>query len=196
MKFKADVGVPLVAKVGVEFDAEKALEAERRLGKRKNPLQAETLYQSAFKALEYSTEKREDKNSSDIIVFVDDLDRCTPGKAVYLLESIKLILSQPGFVFVLALDPGVVEGHLKKRYAEECVSKMATEAGFTCTSSSSFPCRYRATSRASATTWNALSADSRNLTKNRTCRSPSEHSERLAASSPLAQVPTREASSG
>ena len=51
-----------------------------------------------------------------IAVFIDDLDRCQPDKAVALLESIKLILSQPGFVFVLAVDPQPIEGFLQKRY--------------------------------------------------------------------------------
>ncbi len=35
-----------------------------------------------------------------------------------MLESIKLILAQPGFVFVLAVDPQPIEGFLQKRYHE------------------------------------------------------------------------------
>ncbi|GAB4162601.1 MAG: hypothetical protein Fur0021_36960 [Candidatus Promineifilaceae bacterium] len=37
-----------------------------------------------------------------LIVFVDDLDRCLPEKAVEVLEAIKLFLEAPGVVFVLA----------------------------------------------------------------------------------------------
>ena len=57
--------------------------------------------------------------NSRIVIFVDDLDRCHPDKAVMLLESIKHLLWIPGFVFVLALDNEVVERYLDKRYKEE-----------------------------------------------------------------------------
>jgi len=120
MKFKAEVGMPLLGKVGAEFDADKALEAEELLGKQTNPLQGEMLYHSAFRTLE--KEAREDSKGErpQIVVFVDDLDRCQPEKAVSLLESIKLILSQPGFIFVIAVDRGVIESYLEKRYVEQC----------------------------------------------------------------------------
>ncbi len=57
--------------------------------------------------------------NSRIVIFVDDLDRCHPDKAVMLLESIKHLLWIPGFVFVLALDNEVVERYLDKRYKED-----------------------------------------------------------------------------
>lgn len=119
MKFTGEVGMPLVGKVGVEFDAEKALKAEELIGAQSNPLQGEMMYHSAFEMLE-DTARGED--GAKIAVFIDDLDRCQPDKAVALLESIKLILSQPGFVFVLAVDPQPIEGFLQKRYREhfEC----------------------------------------------------------------------------
>lgn len=54
-----------------------------------------------------------------IIVFIDDLDRCHPDKAVLLLESIKHLLWVPGFVFVLALDNEVLERYLQHKYEAE-----------------------------------------------------------------------------
>ncbi|MEA3349445.1 MAG: P-loop NTPase fold protein, partial [Chloroflexota bacterium] len=42
-----------------------------------------------------------------LVVFVDDLDRCLPEKAVEVLEAIKLFLDVPGCVFVLGLDDKV-----------------------------------------------------------------------------------------
>jgi hypothetical protein len=54
-----------------------------------------------------------------IVVLIDDLDRCFPDKGVKLLESIKLALDQPGFIFVLAVAREVIEGYLQHRYAED-----------------------------------------------------------------------------
>lgn len=115
MKFKGDVGIPLIGSVGVEFDAEKALKAEEILGADTNPLKAEMMYTSAFHLLREEAKK----NKFRIIVFIDDLDRCDPEKAVHLLESIKLILNQKGFVFVLALAHTVVTKYLDHVYVEK-----------------------------------------------------------------------------
>lgn len=52
-----------------------------------------------------------------IVILIDDLDRCFPDKGVKLLESIKLALDQPGFIFVLAVAREVIEGYLQHRYA-------------------------------------------------------------------------------
>jgi len=39
-----------------------------------------------------------------VVVFIDDLDRCSPEKALEVLESIKLFLDIKGFVFVIGLS--------------------------------------------------------------------------------------------
>ena len=49
-------------------------------------------------------------------VFVDDLDRCLPEKAIEVLEAIKLFLEAPGTVFVLGMDREVVERGVESRY--------------------------------------------------------------------------------
>lgn len=54
-----------------------------------------------------------------VVVYIDDLDRCLPGNALRLLQSIKLAMARPGFVFLLALSPDVIERLLKKKYDEE-----------------------------------------------------------------------------
>jgi formylglycine-generating enzyme required for sulfatase activity len=53
-------------------------------------------------------------------IFIDDLDRCLPEKAVETLELIKTVFNLESFAFVLALDEEVVErgiGHRYKDYA-------------------------------------------------------------------------------
>ena len=54
-----------------------------------------------------------------VIVFIDDLDRLEPIKAVSLLESFKLFLDIPGCVFFLACDYQVVVQGLKAKFGEE-----------------------------------------------------------------------------
>lgn len=51
-----------------------------------------------------------------LIIFVDDLDRCLPEKAVEVLEAIKLFLEAPGTVFVLGMDRAVIEAGVEARY--------------------------------------------------------------------------------
>ena len=126
MKLKGEAGVPLLGKVGVEFDAQKALDAEELLGKQTNPLQAESLYHSAFQLL---GDAAKGEGKGKIVVFIDDLDRCNPENAVRLLECIKLVLAQKGFVFVLAVDNVVIETYLDKVYEEKYGFKAGTGRG-------------------------------------------------------------------
>ena len=54
-----------------------------------------------------------------IIVFIDDLDRLEPVKALELLEIIKLFLDLENFVFVLAMDINVVINGVKQKFGKE-----------------------------------------------------------------------------
>jgi hypothetical protein len=51
-----------------------------------------------------------------IVVLIDDLDRCSSGKVVALLEAINLVMDVPGFVFALALDYDVLVKAVSERY--------------------------------------------------------------------------------
>lgn len=51
-----------------------------------------------------------------LIVFVDDLDRCLPEKAIDVLEAIKLFLDVPGCIFVLGLDQDAIVDAIQARY--------------------------------------------------------------------------------
>lgn len=58
----------------------------------------------------------EQHNSDRIVIFVDDLDRLHPSKAVELLEVLKLFLDCDNSVFVLAIDYSVVSQGVKEKY--------------------------------------------------------------------------------
>jgi formylglycine-generating enzyme required for sulfatase activity len=53
-----------------------------------------------------------------LVVFVDDLDRCLPEKAIEVIEAIKLFLEVPHTVFVLGMDKEVVARGVEARYRE------------------------------------------------------------------------------
>lgn len=67
-----------------------------------------------------------------LVIFVDDLDRCTPESAMTVLESLKLFLGESSCVFVLALDLDVLAAIATSKFGEalrdapaEVVSGMA-----------------------------------------------------------------------
>ena len=61
--------------------------------------------------------KKRSKDGTDrIVVFIDDLDRLLPEKAVELLEVFKLFLDVNGCVYILACDYQVVTQGLKKKF--------------------------------------------------------------------------------
>lgn len=53
-----------------------------------------------------------------LVVFVDDLDRCLPEKAVEVMEAIKLFLDATGCIFVLGVDEKVIAQGIKVRYRD------------------------------------------------------------------------------
>jgi len=52
------------------------------------------------------------------VLFIDDLDRCLPEKAVEILEAVKLFLDVEGCIFVLGVDRVVIEQGICVRYKD------------------------------------------------------------------------------
>ena len=59
-----------------------------------------------------------------LVVFVDDLDRCSPTNVFQIFEAIKLYLDAPGLVFVIGFDQGIVSEAIleQKRYSQAVTS--------------------------------------------------------------------------
>ncbi|MCC7188014.1 MAG: SUMF1/EgtB/PvdO family nonheme iron enzyme [Anaerolineales bacterium] len=53
-----------------------------------------------------------------LVVFVDDLDRCLPEKAIQVLEAIKLFLDVKDCVFVLGIDQDVIARGIEMKYKD------------------------------------------------------------------------------
>ena len=68
---------------------------------------------------------RKDKknNKIRIVAFIDDLDRCTPEKALEVLESIKAFFDMEGMVHVIAMDSNSIDSIVKEKYGENSTVK-------------------------------------------------------------------------
>lgn len=114
--------------MGVGLDASKAVDRYDELQNR-NSLQGEdTLYYSLFEKLDQASNALA-ATGPKIVVFIDDLDRCLPRHALTLLESIKLVLSQPGFIFVLGVNRAVLESHIQQQHRDNSWSHDGLERG-------------------------------------------------------------------
>jgi GTPase SAR1 family protein len=108
---KAEVGIPFMGKVEAELSTKDVISREERLRTDK------ILEQSSFyNSLEMLNEASRHLGDKRVIVFIDDLDRCFPENAVKLLESIKLILYQPNFLFILGLDKKTISSFVSQKY--------------------------------------------------------------------------------
>ena len=110
---KTKLGVPGVGEVEASFDGKAMTDRAEALAG--TPLLERSLFFEAFEMLD----QVEFSDTFQVVVFIDDLDRCFPDRAVKLLESIKLVLSQRGMVFVLGVAQDVLQDYLQHRYVTE-----------------------------------------------------------------------------
>lgn len=110
---KSKVKIPGFAEIEASFVAKDMIDRSDSLTP--DPLLDRSLYYQSFEALSAV----DFPQGTRIIVLIDDLDRCFPDLAIKLLESIKLVLSQKGFIFILGVARRVIEGYLQHRYEKE-----------------------------------------------------------------------------
>ncbi|MBN2132304.1 MAG: SUMF1/EgtB/PvdO family nonheme iron enzyme [Sedimentisphaerales bacterium] len=111
---KGKVGIPLISEAEVNLSPKDMIERYQDLTK--DSVLARSLYFDAFERL---AECAAGATAPRIVVFVDDLDRCFPPKAVELLEGIKLVLNLPGFSFVLGVYERIIQDFIKAKYAKD-----------------------------------------------------------------------------
>jgi uncharacterized protein YjbI with pentapeptide repeats len=72
-------------------------------------------FHSRFKAIikEYLI-----KQNKRAVIFIDDLDRCVPEKAIEVLEAIKLFLDVEGCIFILGIDRRVISEGVRVKYKD------------------------------------------------------------------------------
>jgi len=60
-----------------------------------------------------------EERTGALVVFIDDLDRCPPEQLVRILESIKLFMDRPGWIFVIGAEFESLKNALRTRFTEE-----------------------------------------------------------------------------
>src|SRR5690606_20677069 len=60
-----------------------------------------------------------------VVVFIDDLDRLNPGRAIEVMEAIKVFLDVEHCIFVLAIDFEVVLNGVKEKYGKDVSERKA-----------------------------------------------------------------------
>ena len=75
-------------------------------------------FQDKFRILIENNIRMKGKTAGRLVVFVDDLDRCLPEKAIEVLEAIKLFVDAPGCIFILGLDQDVITRGVEIRYKD------------------------------------------------------------------------------
>ena len=109
--------VKKVQELGAEALTDDATEAIQR---ERTKIQIEQVrfleqFQVKFRDL---VEQHISNNKKRLVVFVDDLDRCLPEKAIEVLEAIKLFLDAENCIFVLGLDQEVIARGIEMKYKE------------------------------------------------------------------------------
>jgi hypothetical protein len=56
--------------------------------------------------------------ANPLVIFIDDLDRCSPSKTAEVLEAINLLLDSERCVFVIGMDAGAVVASVEAKYKE------------------------------------------------------------------------------
>jgi len=71
-----------------------------------NKLYRDSIYFDGLEKIKHQMNeiRRIEGKDCRVVIFIDDLDRCSPNKALEVLESIKLFLDFEGFVFVIGLS--------------------------------------------------------------------------------------------
>ncbi|MED4829734.1 P-loop NTPase fold protein [Bacillus atrophaeus] len=60
----------------------------------------------------------EESSVDNLIVLIDDLDRCNPDRIMDTLEAIKLFLSVPRTTFIIAMDENIISYSIKRKYPQ------------------------------------------------------------------------------
>jgi hypothetical protein len=83
----------------------------------------DTIYFHGLKQIEDAMNKvLEESPESRIIIFIDDLDRCYPQKALEVFESIKVFLDIKGFVYIIGLSHETIDKLITAEYEKSGIT--------------------------------------------------------------------------
>ena len=77
----------------------------------------DTIYFDGVQKIEEEMKKISKKNR--IVVFIDDLDRCSPATALEVFESIKVFLGIEGFIYIVGLSIETISKLIDTAYGKD-----------------------------------------------------------------------------
>ncbi|HUT06274.1 MAG TPA: P-loop NTPase fold protein [Nitrosopumilaceae archaeon] len=85
-----------------------------------NELEKQSIYFQGLDTVNKEMQKIRDIIGQDyrVVVFIDDLDRCSSKKALEVLEAVKVFLDMEGFIYVVGLSHGTVTNLIAQSYKE------------------------------------------------------------------------------
>lgn len=69
-----------------------------------------------FFVIQEDTDGSFDDTKGVLVIFIDDMDRCSPNSIAKILESINLFFDQKGCIFVLGMDTNLIAKAVKSHY--------------------------------------------------------------------------------
>lgn len=72
------------------------------------------------RVLELVPHKSSDGQAAPLVIFIDDLDRCSPGKVASVVEGVSMLLATDEYrcMFVIGMDPQMVAAALEKAHED------------------------------------------------------------------------------
>ena len=115
------IGKNITQNLVQEIISKKGNEVEEGIEKKidyLNKLYQNSIYFDGLKKLKNQMEQLRKLEGKEyrVVIFIDDLDRCSPSKALEVLESINLFLSMHGFIFVVGLSHKTVTKLITQSY--------------------------------------------------------------------------------
>jgi hypothetical protein len=122
------VGIPGLGDIGLGYDFSKINDYNQRLGfptlrsKIEKFSLEQTKIHEGIDLIDNLVTKNpavkgpKESEKLKLVLFIDDLDRCTPKKAAQIFEAIKVFLDKPGIVYVLGLSNKVLEKAIEINY--------------------------------------------------------------------------------
>lgn len=105
------------------FDTEKEIgEQLDNLSNLKNeyikPQQQENIIENIRRFREDFTNIIRESEIDNLIIMIDDLDRCNPDRIIETLEAIKLFLAVEKTTFIIAMDENIITYSIKRKYPQ------------------------------------------------------------------------------
>jgi Cdc6-like AAA superfamily ATPase len=113
-----ELNINEIVGAGLTFDFGKILEEYASEGNVRVDQEKITFHKHVSDNLkeELDTIKKELNSDFRLIIFIDDLDRCTPERALEILESIKTFFDIEGIIYVIGIDPQTIGPIIKTKY--------------------------------------------------------------------------------